>query len=406
VTAEKKLGIHLVTPTVSFIALTFLLQPQPAFSDDSSGETIRKEAPKVVAGFTVSEEAPDGNRFLGSEGCAPCHEKEYNGWKKTFHSTAVQDVRSNPSAILADLNSDEDLPFTRQDIEYTIGSHWDQRYMTHIDGEYYILPRLWSVQSKEWRPYSVWSWKRKPYSRYCAGCHTTYIDPVKRTIGDDDIGCEACHGPGGRHVEEKGDPSFIVNPADLSIERYNMICASCHVRGTDRSGEYYYPVGYMPGKDLTDYYIPLEMKEGEPVRGALSRLYRDWKEKKLNSSQARCEVCGIAGTGKDDFKGYEDDIMNFCFSCHNYKDKLQLHTHHSVNVKQICTDCHVPKAKSLKDNLEGDIHSYSYFLVHNENCYDSEIEKACVSCHTDISDAVSWAKGIIRSWGKPVIVDH
>jgi len=404
-TMGNRPAFFIVPLAASLIVLAIWLQPQPACSESGSPKTARRDGPKVVAGFTIMQQAPDGNRFLGSEGCGECHPREYNGWKKTFHSTAVQDARSNPGAILADLDS-EDLPFTREDIEYTIGSHWDQRYMTRIDDEYYVLPRLWSVQSGEWRPYSVWSWKKKPYSKYCAGCHTTYIDPAGRTIGDDDIGCEACHGPGGKHAEKGGDPSLIVNPSDLSIERHNMICASCHVRGTDKSGEYYFPIGYMPGEDLTEYYIPLEMKPDESVRGAISRLYRDWKEKKLNASQARCEVCGIAGTGKDDFKGHESDVMNFCYSCHNYKNKWQLHTHHAADVELICTDCHIPKAKSLRDNLDGDIHSYSYFLVHNENCYDREVEKACAVCHSDVKDAVSWARSVIQGWGKPVIVDH
>jgi hypothetical protein len=384
----------------------FLIFASIGRSDDSSRSGMRnsKEG-KVVAGFTIKAKGPGGNWFLGSEGCIPCHESEYKGWQKTFHSTAVQDARANPGAILADFNQG-DLPFTRDEVEYTIGSHWDQRYMKEIEGEYYVLPRLWSVQSKEWRPYSVWSWKRKPYSKYCAGCHTTYIDPVNRTIGDEGVGCEACHGPGGRHAENGGDAGEIVNPSNLSIEKYNMICASCHVRGTDKTESYYYPIGFVPGDDLTKYYVPLEMKPGEEIRGALSRLYRDWKDKKVNSARARCEVCGIGGTDRPDYEEKKNDVLDFCFSCHNFRTKMQLHTHHPNNVTQVCTDCHIPKAKSLKDNLDGDIHSYSYFMVHNENCYDKEIEKACVVCHKDEKDGLVWARDVIKGWKKPIYVDH
>jgi hypothetical protein len=227
------------------------------------------------------------------------------------------------------------------------------------------------------------------------------------TIGDEGVGCEACHGPGGKHTEAEGDPELVVNPADLSIERYNMICASCHVRGTDKSEEYYYPVGYIPGEDLTRYYLPLEMKPEETVRGAISRLYRDWTEGKLNSARARCEVCGISGNDGTPVEEEKNDVLDFCFSCHNFRAKMQLHTHHSNDVTQVCTDCHVPKTKSLKDGaLEGDIHSYSYFMVHNDNCYDKEIEKACVACHTDEKAGLSWAKEVMGGWKRPVYVDH
>jgi len=41
------------------------------------------------------------------------------------------------------------------------------------------------------------------------------------------IGCENCHGPGGKHATAPGEGA-IVNPAKLSIERRSRICAQCH----------------------------------------------------------------------------------------------------------------------------------------------------------------------------------
>jgi hypothetical protein len=378
--------------------------PAPAGASGGKAKIPNAKEGKVVAGFTIQSLGPDGNYYIGSEGCKVCHESEYEGWRFTFHSTAVQDVKENPQAILADF-SEEKLPFKREEVEYTIGSHWDQRYMKRIEDEYFVLPRLWAVQSKEWRKYSVWSWKKKPYSKYCAGCHVTYIDPVERTIGDEGIGCEACHGPGGLHAQGEGDTEEIVNPADLTIEKYNMICASCHVRGTDATGEYYYPVGYLPGGDLSENMVPLEKKEEETNRAAISRLFREWKEGKLDSAQARCEVCGISGQ-TNEIQDAGDDVMSFCFSCHNFRAKMQVHTHHANDVKLVCTDCHVPKAPEMKEKLEGDIHSYAYFTVHNTNCYDEQIEKACAVCHKDKPDARTWAMEVIESWRAPTIVDH
>ncbi|HDL53863.1 MAG TPA: hypothetical protein ENH32_07805 [Proteobacteria bacterium] len=358
---------------------------------------------KTYVGMTISHDAPGGNHYLGAKACAGCHEDEYAGWKETFHSTVVQDARANPSAILADFTL-EDLPFTRDEVEYTIGLHWDQRYMKKIGKEYYVLPRLWAVQSKEWRPYSVWSWKRKPYSKYCAGCHTTHYNPEKRTIADEGVSCEECHGPGELHVAGGGDPKEIINPSKLDKARGNMICASCHVRGTDKSGKYYFPVGFMPGEDLADYYIPLEMKEGESVDDAISRIYGEWENKMTNSSRAKCEVCGITGQKTDGKK--DPDTMDFCFSCHDFRAKMPLHTRHPNTVKLVCNDCHVKRGKDLNKGLSGNIHSYSYFLVHTQNCYDPRIQKACAKCHTDKPDAENWALDLINSWKKPVFVGH
>jgi hypothetical protein len=382
-----------------------LIVPASVSGDDPAADAPKKGPSRTYAGMTLSREAPGGNRFLGSAACAECHEDFYRGWKRTFHSTVIQDVRVNPSAILADF-SEEGLPFTRDEVEYTIGSHWDQRYMKRIGDEYYVLPRLWSVQSKEWRPYSVWSWKRKPYSRYCAGCHTTYINPGEKTIAEEGIGCEACHGPGGLHVDQGGNVEKIVNPDRLDKDLADMICSSCHVRGQDPAGTYYYPVGYIPGADLSEYYVPLEKAEGESNRDALKRLFGDWKDKMLNSSRAKCEVCGIGGQDTSTDPGKDQNDMDFCFSCHNFRTRMQLHNHHPTDVKLVCYDCHVKQAEDLSKGLSGSIHSYSYFLVHTENCYDPEIEKACVKCHNGKSETVEWARDTILGWKKPVIISH
>jgi len=198
-----------------FIAGVSTLCPPDAMAEKKVGT---ESVIKSYAGMTISRDLEGENSYTGSKVCSGCHEIEYKAWSKTFHSTVIQDARKNPAAVLADFSA-EDLPFTRQEVEYTIGSHWDQRYMKRIGDEYYVLPRLWSVQSKEWRPYSVWSWKRKPYSKYCAGCHTTNYDPVRRTVAEEGIGCESCHGPGGLHVASEGDRTKIVDPGELTAER-------------------------------------------------------------------------------------------------------------------------------------------------------------------------------------------
>src|SRR5581483_8813139 len=86
----------------------------------------------------------------------------------------------------------------------------------------------------------------------CLYCHNT--GPVKNPqrlgrelvgykteVAELGIACEACHGPGGEHVErnrnparrfdlaaaDAGDPS-IVHPGRLSVERRDQICARCH----------------------------------------------------------------------------------------------------------------------------------------------------------------------------------
>jgi hypothetical protein len=324
--------------------------------------------------------------YVTSEKCAVCHQTAYKGWQKTFHATVVKDARKDPSVILGDM-TEPDLPFKLEDIWYTIGGHWDQRYLTKIDNEFFILPRLWSIQSRKWRPYSTYGWQKKPYSKYCAGCHSVGFDantnePVERAIG-----CESCHGPGAVHASDprKGN---IVNPKGLTPERNKDICASCHVRGKDLSDEYYFPLGKIEGENNSD---------------AIARLWGKWKTDRESQARSRCEVCGIQQGNKP--KAKNPRVDSICLSCHQFEDRLSQHTHHK-DEDVGCTDCHQQRDPDelLNERKDENVHSYSYFLVHAQNCWDKEIHKKCARCHTGKDE--KWALETTDSWKKPVIINH
>lgn len=341
-----------------------------------------------------------GPDYVGSERCAACHQVAYKGWVKTFHSTVIQDAEKNPSAILGNMN-DPDLPFTKADIQFTIGGHWDQRYLSRIDDDYYVLPRLWSIQSKKWRPYSTYGWQKRPYSKYCIGCHSVGFDPKTKTIYEHAIGCESCHGTGVTHVNNPL-PTNILNPAKMPKDRSEEICASCHVRGKDLSDEYFFPIGWKPGAELGDYLVPIDKKEGESNRDAIHRLWDKWREDREAQARSRCEVCGIHQDAKPKAKKANPDEM--CLSCHEFEDRIAQHTHHkagSVN----CSDCHIEKPQDKVNGTKpDDVHSYSFFLVHSQNCWDKEINNRCGKCHAD--KGAKWAYDTFQSWKKLVELDH
>jgi hypothetical protein len=140
--------------------------------------------------------------YVGSTVCARCHEEKFSLWKDTLHANVIRDAKANPDVILGDFSA-PDLGFKKEDILYTVGSHWDQRYMSRIDGELYVLPKLWSVQSKQWRPYNVFGWNKRPWSKFCAGCHVTGYTPGSTSFSEMRIGCESCHGPGQTHARNR-----------------------------------------------------------------------------------------------------------------------------------------------------------------------------------------------------------
>lgn len=160
--------------------------------------------------------------------------------------------------------------------------YWKQRYHTRIGRSYYILPFQYNEVEKTYTPYNAANWYSGSAPRFtatygsdnlvlqlnalnngtdkkgtavswenrCAGCHQTglvvkseaanyggtSVTEVVSGYVELNIGCEACHGPGGTHVVSRL-ASDIINPGLFvltgveGIKRANEVCGSCHSRG-------------------------------------------------------------------------------------------------------------------------------------------------------------------------------
>lgn len=336
----------------------------------------------AVPAAAAAEPMPPLDTYAGAEGCKKCHEDKYNGWKRTFHSTVVQDAKARPDSVLGDF-SQPGIGFTLDEVEYTVGGHWNQRYMKKIGDDYYVLPKSWSISSRRWENYNVWGWKKMPYSKFCQGCHVTRYDPTDGSLVEHTIGCESCHGPGRKHAETESKDA-ILHPGKLGVQM-EYICAACHVRGKDPSGEYQFPVGYIPGRDLALYYIPNKVLEDEAIGDALLREFRTWWGN-VGAANTECEVCGIQpggenGKDKEKEKGKQKTITEYCMGCHKYGEAYSRHTNHDPKVADLqCFDCH-KKVEVMEEDTSEDVHSVGYFLVHKRTCYDKDYAKACKGCH-------------------------
>jgi hypothetical protein len=149
------------------------------------------------------------------------------------------DAKRDPTAVLAsDFN--DDIPFQRDQITYSVGSHWVQKYLTRIDGVLYVLPKYWNIPARKWEPYSIWNWMEQPYNILCDGCHTVGFDPATKSFFEPGVGCEACHGPLAAHV---ADPATVVpQKPDPSA-----VCLVCHVQNLAK------PKGF-PQIEPTEHY--------------------------------------------------------------------------------------------------------------------------------------------------------
>ncbi len=331
----------------------------------------------VFAGLSRPAPAVDVSEYVKSTGCESCHPEIYRQWKMTSHARMLRDAKKNPSAILADKFSDE-IPFAKDDIEFVLGSHWIQKYLTKIGGEFYILPKFWNIVDKDWEPYSIWNWRTRPYSRHCNWCHSVGYSTETKTFVEESIGCEACHGPGKKHVES-GAAKDIINPMKLPEERADMICESCHTDGKDRHTKTHpFPDGFRPGEDLREYFTDFFMPKpgskgwykGEADYLERHRMFLFWQTNFYSTTRS-CEVCEFERGSSREVEKRNMSRSEYCGTCHtNYFAEFEAHADHSQNDVE-CIDCHVP-------NLDATGRRYS---IHDHKFDFSGPELPCAECH-------------------------
>ena len=187
--------------------------------------------------------------YVGSDVCRTCHLEHYDAWQMTLHSRMLQDARQNQDAIITDIDPeiiradlqkiekslkvpvDQVMIPKLDDIQYTIGSQWKQRYLVEKDDKLYIAPIQFNAETGRWVNYHEQDWDKRPWLLKCGGCHATGVDLEQNSFNEPGVGCEACHGPGSHHAalpktELFGKRATIVNPAKLTGGGAVQICGS------------------------------------------------------------------------------------------------------------------------------------------------------------------------------------
>ena len=348
--------------------------------------------------------------FVGSNTCKMCHLEHYDSWKMTMHSRMLQDAKANEDVIivpidekrirmdLAKLSKKLKVPADKiyvpkkDEILYTIGSQWKQRFLVKKDNTFYISPIQYNAETDRWVNYHEQDWDKRPWLLKCGGCHATGVDLDKNTFKEPGVGCESCHGKGSWHAALPKTEVFekrntIVNPAKLTMGVAAQICGSCHNRGkaTMKKGGGW-PVGYEPGKALTAYYKSTSYEAGD-VKHVYANAFAkghhqqfiDWQQSKHKTEGVTCTSChyvhqlGMPPTrSQTNFSGSKQ-----CLSCH---EMINNNLAHSIHSFANCVGCHMPKiAKSAES---GDIHSHVFVpLLPEDTLKNPKVPNSCQTCH-------------------------
>jgi hypothetical protein len=366
--------------------------------------------------------------FVGSDTCKMCHLEHYDSWKMTMHSRMLQDAKKNEDAIivpieekriredLAKLSDKLKVPADKvyvpkkDEILYTIGSQWKQRYLVKKEGILYISPIQYNADTHRWVNYHEQDWDRRPWLLKCGGCHATGADLEKDTFKEPGVTCEACHGKGSWHAALPKTAVFekrqtIINPAKLSMGIAAQICGSCHNRGksTMKKGGGW-PVGYEPGKALEAYYTSTSFAAGDDHHLYANEFskghhqqYIDWSQSIHAKEGVTCVSChyvhqmGMPPTRSQTFVAGSKQ----CLQCH---EVVNNNLGHSIHSFANCVGCHMPRIATSAES--GDIHSHVFVaLLPGDTLKNPKVPNSCQACHKHKNEDL---KELQEEWEKLV----
>tara|TARA_R110001592_G_scaffold363393_1_gene687170 strand:- start:10964 stop:13204 length:2241 start_codon:yes stop_codon:yes gene_type:complete len=399
--------------------------------------------------------------FTGSDSCKSCHAEEHREWQGSHHDLAMQ--LPTPETVLGNFN---DATFTRGGVttrfyregedykvrtdgedgkladftvKYVFGVYPLQQYLLPLSrGRLQALSIAWDARPADQggqRWYHLyqdeviasddplhWTGPYQNWNSRCAECHST--DLVKNYNAEDrsfatsyeeiNVGCEACHGPGEKHIElatgkqlqgvaNGGFPTALAQrgqwtfPEGKSIARRTEplnsraqvdSCGRCHSRrGT--LGEYHYGADLLATHRVALPTPPLYHYDGQVLDE--DYVYGSFLQSKMHQAGVVCSNChephslALRATGN-----------GVCAQCHQPEeyDTPEHHHHPEESGGALCANCHMPETTYMVVDPRRD---HSMRVPRPDLSMVIGTPNACNSCHQD-KDA-QWAVNSLRGWG-------
>ncbi|MGB5291859.1 MAG: tetratricopeptide repeat protein [Lysobacterales bacterium] len=399
--------------------------------------------------------------FVGSIECQDCHKLEYDKWQGSHHDLAM-DV-ANENTVLGDFNNTEftlhgiTSRFYRKDGKYYVhtngpGGEMGDFEITHTFGWYplqqYLIPfpggRLqtlhiaWNSKENFWfrvppqgpiepNDWLYWTNAAQNWNGMCAQCHSTNLkknyDPetgtYNTTWSDIDVGCEACHGAGSKHVEwaqmsDMARPTvsnfeLTQQTSNITSREHVELCAPCHSRrgamGDDIHAKADLLDNYLPSLLTENLYFPDGQIEDEVY------VYGSFIQSKMYRHDVRCSDCHDVHTITLVKEGNE-----LCLQCHRAAqyDSKDHHFHKQegetgepilsadgetlfeVGSGAQCVQCHMPGRVYMGADYRPD---HSFRIPDPALSAAIGAPDACLRCHVDKDS--QWSQDSVHEWYGP-----
>jgi predicted CXXCH cytochrome family protein len=406
-------------------------------------------------------------QFVGRATCTACHQPEVAAWTGSHHDEAMQEATEQ--TVLGDFNNATlthfgvTSSFYRKDgkflvrtdgpdgalhdyeIAYTFGVYPLQQYLVAFPGgRYQALPLAWDSRplaagGQHWfhlypgeaLPHGDalhWTGMNQTWNFMCADCHSTNLqrnfdlstNAYHTTWSELDVSCEACHGPGSRHVAWAKAPAstagdgtkglvalladtdggrWVLDPAVGTATRTAPpsssseieTCALCHSRRHEIAGVFAY------GHPLLDSAVPSLLAQGTYFPDGQVEdedyEYGSFLQSLMHRRGVTCSNCHDPHSLKLRVPGNQ-----LCAQCHlPARFDTATHTHHPVgSTGAQCANCHMPTRTYMVIDARRD---HDIRIPRPDLSVSLNTPNACNNCHTDRS--AQWAADQVAAWFGP-----
>jgi Flp pilus assembly protein TadD len=277
-----------------------------------------------------------------------------------------------------------------------------------------------------------WTRHNQTWNYMCADCHSTNLranydlasDSYSTAWSEINVSCEACHGPGSRHVEwasavqthanKKGDRQnglvvdlrspngawTLVDSDDASLHWKGQArskievetCAPCHSRRRPITKD------YQPGQPYLDAFVPVLLDrdvyhaDGQILEEDYE--YGSFLQSKMYHEGVKCSDCHNPHSGK-----LKQPALNqTCGACHSPArfDTEQHHHHQPDTAGGQCVNCHMPTRTYMVVDARRD---HSFRVPRPDLSVKYGTPNACTQCHRDRT--AGWAADAVSKWFGP-----
>ncbi|MCB1699520.1 MAG: tetratricopeptide repeat protein [Halioglobus sp.] len=399
--------------------------------------------------------------FTGSEACKSCHATEFANWEGSHHDLAMQ--LPTADTVLGDFNDatftyngtttrffregdefkvrtdGEDGKLADFTVKYVFGVYPLQQYLLPLSrGRLQALSIAWDARpaaegGQRWYhlyPDDVidfkdplhWTGPYQNWNSRCAECHSTDLEKnynaadhsFATTFEEINVGCEACHGPGEKHLElaaanklkgaaNGGFPTALAQRGEWAWTEGEAIarrstpldsraqvdsCGRCHSRrGT--LGEYHYGADLLATHRVALPQPPLYHYDGQVLDE--DYVYGSFLQSKMHQQGVVCSNCHEPHSLALRAPGNE-----VCAQCHQPQsyDTPEHHHHPAQSSGALCANCHMPETTYMGVDPRRD---HSMRIPRPDLSVVMGTPNACNSCHADKN--AEWSVNSLRDWG-------